>query len=347
MNHALDDALGQLHAYGCELNNGLTNHAPMVAEALHHLGLDSAIRDWVGAELPRCLLRPRHIQPIDPQEWQTALGDPARFSDWAELFHKEISTLGWTAALQIWVPRLAPGFAAAAAHGVIRTGHAARGLADLETEVRLLELADALASWACDYLSLPHTVGTSANLSPSQALTEAPMAPAAHRSPSGSITHALGVLTDNNAFADHFSAVGVDDDTNELTLDMAATFARLFCQSAHSALGAIVFTHAITGMAAARNLEPYLLSEQRRRLLRHAFHTGCALHAVYSQAAYAPPVDEPLPLEPEECVYDALEHGDEHVIKLTDACVDFTAATGDAFFLTAAERARRLVPARG
>jgi hypothetical protein len=346
MDHALDAALAQLHAYGCELNNGLTNHAPMVAEALHHLGLDSAIQPWLNTELKRCLPRPGHQQPVVLDDWQQALADPARYSDWADLFNTEIGNMGWTATLQQWVPRLTPGFASAATHGIIRVGHATRALRDSETEVRLLELAEALASWACDYLALPAATGKPLQLNPSQALTGIALVPEDLRNPSGSITAALASLQATAEFADHFAMLNVDDDIDELALDVAATFARLFYQSARSVSGAIVFTHAITAVNAVRNIEPYLLADDGKDLLRHAFHTGCALHAVYSANRYAPPVHEPLPLDAAECIYDALQHGDEHVIKLTDACVTFTEATGDAFFLTAAERCRRLLPAR-
>jgi len=342
----LDDALSLLHGYGCELNNGLTNHAPMVAEALHHLGLDSAIKPWVDGEIRRCLLRPKHTERIDPDRWQDALGNPARFADWADVFHEDLENVGWVRTLQRWVPRLMPGFAASAAHGVIRVGHAARALADEETAVREQELADALASWASEYTELPASEGAQLNLSPSQALARVALVREDKRSPPGSITAALGALADDPGFAEHFNALAVNDDPDELSLDIAATFARLFCQSARTPLGAIVFTHAVTGVAAARNINPCLLPQHRGQLLRWAFHTGCALHAVYSEHPYAPPLDEPLSLDSPECIYDALDHGDEHVIKLTDACVTFAEASGDLFFLTAAERCRRLVPPR-
>ena len=346
MAHELDSALGQLHAYGCELDNGLTNHAPMVAETLHHLGQQSAIQPWVSRELKRCLLRPKHTVPIDLQHWQDGLGDAMRFSDWADLFNAEISERGWKAALQTWVPRLAPGFAASAAHGVIRVGHAARALKDTETDVRTLELADALASWSSGYQALPVLDSPSLKLSPSRALAGVKRVSDEDHAPAGSITAAISQLAQDPEFAKHFSVLDLNDDAEQLTLDIAATFARLFCQSAHSVLGAIVFTHAITSIAAVRNLQPYLSADEMKLLLRHAFHTCCALHAVYSNNEYAPPVDEPLSLDTSECVYDALEHGDEHVIKLTEACVTFTEATADTFFLTAAERCRRLVPPR-
>lgn len=351
MNQALDDALSDLHAFGCELNNGLTNHAPMVAEALNHLGLNSAIHAWVSVELPRCLLRPKHIEPIRSTEWNNELGNPARFSDWAVFFQNEIGRNGWQSTLANWIPRFSPGFATAAVHGVIRTGHAARGLQARESNPRLLELADALASWACDFQVLavparPPNQIERANLSPSTALARVPLVPTDLHSLAGSITHALGILSDDQNFAEHFYILDVDDDLEELCLDIGATFARLFYQSAQSALGAIVFTHAITGIAAARQLLTYVPADAGRTLVQHAFHTGCALHAIYSKNAYSPPVTEPMPLEAEECIYDALEHGDEHVIKLTDTCVTFSQATGDAFFLEAAEKARRLLPPR-
>ena len=98
MSHQLDSAYNQLHAYGCELNNGLTNHAPMVAEALDHLGLVHAIQPWVGGEVRRMLLRPRHVVAIHPDDWQPALGQTERFSDWADLFSADIANLGeWDA----------------------------------------------------------------------------------------------------------------------------------------------------------------------------------------------------------------------------------------------------------
>src|SRR3569833_107091 len=59
-------------------------------------------------------------------------------------------------AAEAW-PRLLPGSAAGATHGVIRVGHAVRSLLDLETGPRVTELAHGLAYWAARWqpLALP------------------------------------------------------------------------------------------------------------------------------------------------------------------------------------------------
>ena len=54
-----------------------------------------------------------------------------------------------------WTTRLAPGYCAAATHGVLRVGHAARALTHGETPLRVRELGDAFASWAANYQTLP------------------------------------------------------------------------------------------------------------------------------------------------------------------------------------------------
>ena len=343
---SLDNALSSLRRYSCELRNGLTNHAPMVAEALHHLGLDAHIQAWVEAEIPRCLPRPAARSPINAAAWQTEVGDPQRFSDWVQLFEQSIDEQGWPATVRTWVPRLTPAFASAAAHGVIRTGHALRALGERDTQTRRLELADALAFWACTFTTLPVSIGRVEQLSPSAALAAlAPLQLQAQQR-AGSINAALGVLQEDAEFARHFDRLATDDEFGQLTLDVAATFARLFCGAAQSPLQAIVFTHAVTGVAAVRHIAPYLEQEQQKLLLQHGFHTGCALYRVYADHRYEPPVADAYLPGVEESIYDALDHGDEHVIKLTDAAIEFTQVTADGFFLTAAESCRRLLPAR-
>ena len=47
------------------------------------------------------------------------------------------------------------GICAAATHGVIRTGHAARSLEQRESPLRVRELAEGLGYWAATYEELP------------------------------------------------------------------------------------------------------------------------------------------------------------------------------------------------
>lgn len=44
---SMDEALDLLSGYGPDLSNGLTNHAPMAAEALCALGRPEAVLPWI------------------------------------------------------------------------------------------------------------------------------------------------------------------------------------------------------------------------------------------------------------------------------------------------------------
>jgi hypothetical protein len=145
---SLDEALDILAPYGIELKNGNSNHAPMVAEALCAMGRPEAVLPWVARYRERMLPRPEPTARIRREDWREALANRDRFADWSVFFADELQEEPWREILDRWVARLARGFCAAATHGVIRVGHAARSLADAETSPRLRELADALGSWA-------------------------------------------------------------------------------------------------------------------------------------------------------------------------------------------------------
>ena len=144
----LDDVLETLAGYGVALANGNSNHAPMVAEALCAMGRPDAVMPWIARYRERMLPRPAAGRPVSRDDWRGALGQRDRFADWAAFFREELQEGAWPHALDRWVARLAPGFSAAATHGVIRVGHAVRALGAGETGPRLRELGDALASWA-------------------------------------------------------------------------------------------------------------------------------------------------------------------------------------------------------
>jgi hypothetical protein len=339
----LDQALADLAPFGASLANGLTNHAPMVAEALEALGRDAEIQPWVTSELPRIRERPDPHVPIDSDRWQDGLGDPQRFTDWSHFFHEALQEGEWTDVLDRWAARLAPGFATAAAHSVIRVGHAARALGRKRNDARIGELADGLAAWTTYYIELPTASGEQLGLSPTDALARVELVDPSDRSPQGSITAALGQLANYPGFANVVDWVDIAQTDIE---DIAQVFARLFLQSAHTALGAIVFTHAITGLAAARNIRPYVGDSTGQRLVQSAWHTGCALHAVYSENVYENAERQEEPANSETIASAAIEHGDEHVIKLAEACIAFHAARQDPHFPLAAARCRELIPAR-
>src|SRR5260370_24192493 len=180
----LDEALDRLSGYGPELANGNFNHAPMVAEALCALGRPDAVMRWIGGYGARMTPRNGIGEAIRPGEWRDALGRRDRFAAWSRFFAEALREASWREALDLWAGRLAPGVSAAATHGVIRVGHAVRGLSPGESLQRLAELADALASWAATYQELPIGADAAARaMAPQEAIARVAVVPPERRRP--------------------------------------------------------------------------------------------------------------------------------------------------------------------
>ena len=168
-NGVLDEGLGRLARTGPEFAGGLSNHGPMAAEALVRLGRADAVEHWLDGYLRRLDAAPRPADRISDETWREALGQHGRVADWEAYFRAQLAGPPWRDVLARWWPRLVPGIAAAATHGVIRTSHAARSLAAAEaaatdTGPRRDELARGLAYWAASYLELPGPARTGGQL---------------------------------------------------------------------------------------------------------------------------------------------------------------------------------------
>lgn len=315
----LDDALDALLPYGPDLSNGNFNHAPMVVEALCALGRPDAVFRWIEAYRPRLTPRPAPGEPVDWSRWWVHLGKRAMFADWSRLFAAELAKAPWRSVLDRWAMRLAPGYSGAAVHGAIRAAHAARGLAEAETRVRLTELADALASWAASYVELPTAAAPGPRLSPEMALAAVPVVPRERR-PAGNITMALNKLVEFPAFAPVIASVDLGDDLSASVGALGELFARVYLGNAADTRGFIVFVHSVTAVHALGNLLPHVSLATGRSLARHAWQAGCALYAAFGGAPPAGLV-EPQDHDPATLVDKAIANGDEHVIKFTEACV--------------------------
>ncbi|MEK8108762.1 questin oxidase family protein [Micromonospora sp. M12] len=152
----LDEAYERLHRTGPEYQGWLSNHGPMAVEALVRHGHQARVHRWLDGYLGRLDELPRGLHPID--DWQSALGDPKRAGDWLAYFDRQLREHQWRAVLGTWWPRLLPGIAAGATHGVIRVGHAVRALdGDGENWQRLTELGQALGYWAARWQPIPGT----------------------------------------------------------------------------------------------------------------------------------------------------------------------------------------------
>src|SRR5215470_8970564 len=155
---AVSEALHRLQGVGFEHGPSFANHAPMAAEALARLGFADDVPAWVEQNLRqrRYLERPRPrwaLSAEDQADWASALGDFSRVADWCGLFDRELAELPWSQVLTTWWPRLLPGMSGVLTHGVIRTAHAVRALAEASGDSRLQlgELAQGLGYWAARY----------------------------------------------------------------------------------------------------------------------------------------------------------------------------------------------------
>ena len=91
------------------------------------------------------------------ENWRVNLGRIDRLGDWDSYFRRQLDHEHWQVVLAAWWPRLLPGAAAGATHGLIRTAHAVRNLVESADPDPLLvdELGAGLAYWAARHQPLP------------------------------------------------------------------------------------------------------------------------------------------------------------------------------------------------
>ena len=317
----LDEAIEALAGYDIALKNGNSNHAPMVAEALCAMGRPQAVMPWIARYEEKLLRRPPAGDPIRAENWRGALGQRDRFVDWAEFFGEELRQAPWPEVLDRCTKSLAPGFSAAATHGVIRVGHAVRSLAIAETPWRRRELGDALASWTATYRELPSSDRpTDRPMAPREAIAKAPVIPPHQRRSLGNITASLSMLDGFPEFAPVIGMIDVSGDIETLLAELTEIFARIYLANAHDGLTTIVFIHGVTSLTALGGIIPYLSETTARSALCFAWQTGCALYACFGTRAMAEHI-EPCAQSAETLTDRALANGDEHVIKFTEACL--------------------------
>jgi hypothetical protein len=344
---SLDDALQALAPYGIELKNGNSNHAPMVAEALCAMGRSESVMPWMARYRERMVPRTGVSSRIHRDDWRNALGERARFADWSAFFSEELQEAPWREVLDRWMERLAPGFCAAATHGVIRVGHATRGLAESETPPRLRELADAFASWAATYQELPAN-GHAAHggLTPREAIRQVPVVPPDRRGKAGNITAALRVLNDVPEFAPAIGLIDTDGDLAPLVAELTEVFARVYLANAHDIRTTIAFIHGVTSPAALGNIAPEIGERTARAALRYAWQSGCGLYACFGGDTAMAEAIEPRESDEDELVEGAIAHGDEHVIKFTEACLHRHRLSPSPVYIAGAEHVHGMIPRR-
>lgn len=309
----LDAAYERLAGFDFEYGGGLADHGPMVAEALVRLDRATIVPAWVEQYSRRLEPRRPPVAPLD--HWRASLGDEARATDWVTLFTRELDQRRWIDVLQTWAPRLVPGVFAAATHGVIRTAHAVRAIAEIDTPARRGELTRGLAHWASSYQELPgrpHPTGTTPI---GDALDD--LARSAVEAPRRLISVAVAHRVRHDArFATVVDSLAPPTSANDGLLALTAAGSEVYLQNASA--HPIAYIHAVTGPAAARLLLPYLPDSDRAMVFAYTWQVVAGMVATYGNAR-APHGDASESID--DIIDRAVGGGDEHAIKMTEACL--------------------------
>lgn len=350
----IDEAYVRLHRTGPEFQGYLSNHGPMVAEAIVRHGHGDAVQHWLDGYVRRLEPFPRPMSPIGA-DWQSALGDVRRVGDWTVQFTADLHERPWRVVLNEWWPRLLPGIAAGATHGVIRVGHAVRSLLDDgETPARVEELGHGLAYWAARWLPVSSPDGGRepaaddggvAWRSPGEALMRMPRIESAD----GDLREWVGRMTAVPGWGDAVLRVKIPDEPSaarDWLADLVQAAVVRYLTHGHG--NPIMLVHSVTAPNAVWRTLPAL---DRRWWHPSAVAAWVAVSAL--TAIYAPPAPAEgsalgtlLPTgagAADAAFARAVENGDEHVIKLADTAVEVFGRTADGRALAAIDRAARLI----
>ena len=351
----LDEAYQRLHQTGPEFDGWLSNHGPMAAEAMARHGHAEDVGPWLDSYVQRLEDFPRGTDPIGA-DWAEALGDPRRIADWTVFFCREAAGQPWRQVLGTWWPRLLPGVAAAATHGVIRVGHAVRALlVDGEDPIHVTELAHGLAYWAARYQPIP---GAMADRPPAPSAAE-PRAPGRETTAalasvpriadqSGGIRDRLRRLDGLAGWPGALAAPPIPqapEQAREWISGLADAAVVRYLECAHG--NPVMLVHTATAPTAILRTLPVLHHDLWRPSAAAAWDAAAALTAIYAPASAVP---GPAPAAvasngaADEVFTRAVAHGDEHAIKFADTAAEVYDRTGDVAALAAALHAVDLIP---
>ncbi|MFJ2148574.1 hypothetical protein ACIOHB_07320 [Streptomyces microflavus] len=313
---AVGGALERLRGVGFEHGPRFVNHAPMAAEALAYMGYADDVPRWVDRnlrthtyhEVPDARWA---IDPADPDDWRSALGDFSRVADWTALFERELAQAPWPEVLARWWPRLLPGMSGVLTHGVIRTAHAVRAIsrAGEENLAYRRELAQGLGYWAARYASHTHGIRP------------------------GDEYPGTGEGEEYPRTADADSAAAALD-------GLVAEYAGIYASAPQR--HPVPLIHSITGPAAVRLVVEHLPAAQRRPSYLVARDVSASMLDWFSTTPVTPnPVGLSGVPDVGEVFATAVAIGDEHAIKLAEVAVRHQALAPDPRLAAAAHAANQ------
>lgn len=332
----LEEAYERLHRTGPEFRGWLSNHGPMAVESMVRRGHTGEIHRWLDTYMDRLEELPSGTWPITDDDWREALGDARRLGDWLNFFETELKRRPWRAVLETWWPRLLPGIAAGATHGVIRTGHAVHELLSREDEMRLAELGQALGYWAARWQGVAGTAAPSGTAGPASALDGVPRV----QDQSQGINHRLAQLADTPGWTESVAGLRPADgaeQARERLIEVANAATLRYLTHAHGE--PVMLIHSATAPTAVLRTLPALPTTLWGPSLDAAWAASAAVVAAYGPAEPAAREELPAAPEREEAFDRAVRHGDEHAIKFADTALDVYDRTGDADALAGVIRA--------
>lgn len=349
MSGAYLDALDRLRGTGPEFDSFLANHGPMAAEALVVLGHVDGLPTWVDAYRGRLAAAPEDRHELDERDWEPHLGEVRLVGDWTRLMRRQLAEDAWTDVLSRWWPRLLPGLVASATHGLIRTAHAVRALGheDGTPEPLVLdELAQGLALWAARYQPLPGRPALQGPLDAVGAIAQMARLPEDAEGDGPGVMGRLRALDRLPSLPESFNqwGAGAGADADDALDELIDAAARVVAVRDNAP---IAVCHMVTAPAAVRLVLPHLPGDLAWASVAGAWHAVGGLVAAFGdprlQAESLVPSEESL-LSVDDLAARAAAHGDEHVIKLTEAAIREYGRRGNRTLLVAANRFHARVP---
>jgi hypothetical protein len=336
MPDVLDEALEAISTTAPDLENGNTNHAPMVAETLVTIGRGEAVPAWVDAYRRENGTRDRpSLRPPIDEDWRESLGQSRLWPEWVGFFQRELAEHSWHDVIDPWSARLAPGLSGEAMHGLIRTAHAARSLGSSETEPRLNELADALAYWAATYHDFGPAPPKLQHFPLEGALAQVPELQVEQ---GGNIDQTMRRLDGSTTFAPVINLIETGPDPLADLSALTARFAAVYLGNASDEGRVFAVVHAVTGPSALRLLAPYVTKSTRELLLLYAWQAAAAIYGVWARERSVPVVTWE-PVTRDDLLDASVANGAAHAIKFVEACLREYESSASPIYLAAAQDA--------
>ncbi len=357
----LDEFYDRLHKTGPEFRGFLSNHGPMVVEAMVRHGHDDAVLQWLDGYVQRLEPFPSSSEPIG-SDWRQALGDVRRVGDWTRYFEKSLAEQPWPTTLNVWWPRLLPGIAAGATHGVIRVGHAVRTLTtDGESPLRIRELAHGLAYWASRWqsVSIPSNFWESRSQEESRpshhnswaialGLDHLPRLEPLERDEGGGLDGWISRMAEISGWPDLVYGTQIPENPEDILLWLAHVVdAAVIHYRDYGHGNGIMMVHSVTAPNAVWRALPALDRHWWRASAFAAWIATASLTTIYAsrfpmERTRLREISPTIPT-PEDTFARAVAHGDEHVIKFADTALDVYARTQDSRALAAVYQVGSLI----